>query len=182
MDIRDTLMQRLFLFLLLISFGVQDVLADTNLFKLTTSTFLDAGELPVLYTCDDKDISPELHWDHIPTQAQSLALLVTDPDAPGGTFYHWILYNIPTNINSLSENIQNLPTSVLVGKNDFGNLHYSGPCPPKGSSHTYIFTLYALNSKINLPAGASGPSVLKEIEPHIIAKTSISAVYTRWMK
>lgn len=151
-------------------------------FTLNTNAFLDKGALPVLYTCDGKDVSPAFDWTNVPAKTQSLALIVVDPEAPGGQFFHWIVYNIPTTVTSFAEGMEKVPTGVVVGKNNFDKMQYNGPCPPKGSAHTYSFVLYALDAKLSLPAGSDGKTVDAAIQKHIIGKVELTAVYSRWLK
>lgn len=151
-------------------------------FTLNTNAFLDTGPIPVMYTCDGKDVSPQLDWTNLPPKTQSLALLITDPDAPGGTFYHWVVYNIPTKVTNLDEASQKLPAGAVVGKNSFGKLQYNGPCPPKGAVHTYAIDLYALDSTLSLPAGAEGKAVIADIKKHTVGKAELTLVYSRWLK
>lgn len=150
-------------------------------FTLTTDAFLDTGALPVLYTCDGSDVSPALAWNNVPANTKALALVMTDPDAPGGTFYHWILYNIPTTVKQLVQN-SSQPAGVDIGKNSFDKLGYNGPCPPKGSTHTYVLTLYALDNKIDVPAHATGDTVDAVIAKHTVGKTTLTVVYSRWLQ
>lgn len=147
-------------------------------FSLTTNAFLDTGALPVLYTCDGKDISPQFSWNNPPAKTKSFTFVMSDPDAPNGTFYHWLIYNIPNRINELKEGEQ-LPISTLVAKNDFGKLHYNGPCPPKGTIHKYVYTLYALDDKIRPLSPGDGKQLLSAIERHVIAKAELTSVYSR---
>jgi Raf kinase inhibitor-like YbhB/YbcL family protein len=155
--------------------------ADTVPFKITSTATTDSGPLPVLYTCDGKNISPKIAWSGKPANTHSFALIVSDPDAPNGTFYHWLLYNLPTNVSALDEGIQLLPEPTKTGTNSFGKLAYSGPCPPRNTNHHYIFTLYALDKKLNLQEGADAAELLKAMDNHILDKTIFVAVYTRWM-
>lgn len=148
-------------------------------FNLTSPTFNDQSNIPIDYTCDGKDLSPELKWSDVPTNTKSLALIVSDPDAPRGVFYHWILFNIPVSITGLAQGIGNLPQGTLVGKNDFGNIRYNGPCPPKGSPHHYIFTLYALDTTLNLSAAIDANTLLKSLQKHIIGKAILTGLYQR---
>lgn len=150
-------------------------------FAFTTNAFLDTGALPVLYTCDGKNISPELSWSGVPAKTQSFVLIFSDPDAPGGTFYHWLLYNIPENVKELTEGMQSLPAGTLIGVNSFGKMQYNGPCPPKGSAHTYIYTLYALDTKLKLPPGVDGKTLLENIQDHVLQKVTLTTVYSRWL-
>lgn len=150
-------------------------------FAITTNAFLDTGALPVLYTCDGKDVSPQLSWSGIPKNTQSLVLIVSDPDAPGGTFYHWLVYNIPVSTTELAEGIQQLPAGAMMGTNSFDKKQYNGPCPPKGTAHTYLYTLYALDIKLKLPAGADGKTLLENMQDHTLQKIKLTAVYSRWL-
>jgi len=152
-----------------------------NAFTMNTTAFLDKGLLPVLYTCDGKDKSPELSWTGVPAKTTSLALIVDDMDAPTPPFYHWVLYNIPNTVTMLPEGVSKLPAGVMTGKNSWGTEEYKGPCPPKGTSHTYVFTLYALDTKLNLPAGAEAKKVIEAMQNHIIEKVTLTAVYSRWL-
>lgn len=154
---------------------------EAKTFTLNTNAFLDEGVLPVLYTCDGKDISPQLDWTNIPAKTEAFSLIMTDPDAPGGTFYHWIVYNIPKNTTELAQGSNKLPAGALTGKNGFGKMQYNGPCPPKRSSHTYLITLYALDSKLDLTAGVDGKKVEEAIQKHIVGKVKLTAVYSRWL-
>jgi Raf kinase inhibitor-like YbhB/YbcL family protein len=149
-------------------------------FTLTSSSFPDAGPIPTLYTCDRKDISPGLSWTNIPAKTQSFALIVSDPDAPNGVWYHWVVYNIPSSVKELPEGFTRLPAGAVIGKNSWDKAQYNGPCPPKSSLHKYIFTLYALNSKLQLPANTDAKTILAAAEKHMIQKAQITAVYSRF--
>src|SRR5262249_23491845 len=107
-------------------------------------------------------------------------LIFSDPDAPGGTFYHWVVYNIPTNVHSFSKGIKDVPKGVKVGKNSWGKNQYNGPCPPKGSTHHYTFSLYAIDKKeLNLPEDADGKAVLDNISTNVIGATELTGTYSR---
>lgn len=166
----------------LLAIATLSAYAADNAFTLNTNAFHNAGPLPVLYTCDGKNVSPELDWSNIPPKTQSLAIIMSDPDAPGAMFYHWIVYNIPTSVKAIDETINQLPTGAVAGKNDFGNMEYNGPCPPKGAAHTYSITLYALDSKLNLPTGANAEQVINAMQNHILDKVVLTTVYSRWLK
>jgi Raf kinase inhibitor-like YbhB/YbcL family protein len=149
--------------------------------KITSSAFEDGGMIPVQYTCDGKDISPPLTWDNVPDGAQSIALICDDPDAPMGTWVHWVLFNLPADIRELTENIP--PDDILQngarhGKNDFRNLGYGGPCPP-GGTHRYYFKIYALDRVIDLSAGTTKPRLLKEMDGHVLAEGQLMGRYKR---
>lgn len=153
---------------------------SANSFTMTTSSFLDEGMLPVVYTCDGKDVPPAFEWTGIPAKTQTFAMIMSDPDAPGGTFYHWIVFNIPAKTTKLEEASQTIPAGALAGTNNFGKKQYNGPCPPKGTAHTYYFTIYALDNKLSLPAGAAGEEVIKSMDTHILGTAKVTAVYSRW--
>ncbi|HIK04838.1 MAG TPA: YbhB/YbcL family Raf kinase inhibitor-like protein [Trichormus sp. M33_DOE_039] len=149
--------------------------------KLQSSAFDANSFIPVQYTCDGLDISPPLNWDEVPSQAISLALIVDDPDAPIGTFVHWVIYNIPANLKQLPEQIasaKTLPNGGVQGKNDFGNLGYGGPCPPKGT-HRYFFKLYALDRQLALAPGCSKKQLLAAMENHILATAELMGKFQR---
>lgn len=153
-----------------------------NAFAVTSTAVLNEGAIPVMYTCDGKDVSPQLEWTNAPAKAQSYAIVMTDPDAPGGEFYHWILYNLPKATAKLDEGVTSLPSGTLVGKNSFDKQQYSGPCPPKGAAHTYVITLYALDGKLSLPAGKSGKDVLAALKSHVVGTVTFTTTYSRWIQ
>lgn len=170
----------------LILFGILGILSShsfifaqvepTTGFTLTTTSFSTLESLPKTFTCDDKNISPQLDWKGIPEKTKSLALILSDPDAPRGIFYHWVVYNIPANVFSFTEDMKNIPGTL--GKNSFGNMSYNGPCPPKGATHSYIFTLYALDSLLELPQGSDAKAVLNAAQTHIIEKTELTTSFS----
>jgi Raf kinase inhibitor-like YbhB/YbcL family protein len=150
--------------------------------SLSSTAFKEGGKIPVKYTCDGQDISPALRWDEPPQPTESLVLIVDDPDAPGGEFTHWVLFNIPVNIYQFGEGVaaqEQLENGALQGKNDFGRTGYGGPCPPSGSSHRYRFTIYALDQRLNLKAGASKKQVIDAIQGHILAQGQLTGTYQR---
>lgn len=154
-------------------------------FSLTSPSFSHQGLIPARYTCDGKDYSPELIWTEVPENTQSLVLIVDDPDAPDPqapkmTWVHWILYNIPPNVNRLPEQLttDKLPIGTLEGINDWGRVGYGGPCPPIGV-HRYFHKLYALN--IVLPDLSKPTKAVLEqaMQGHIIAQTELIGLYQR---
>jgi Raf kinase inhibitor-like YbhB/YbcL family protein len=152
---------------------------------LTSSAFPEAGMIPRKYTCDGEDRSPPLEWTGVPATAHSLALICEDPDAPMGTWSHWVVYNIPPEVKSLGEGIAPEETLKLgegqiasQGKNDFGKIGYGGPCPPRGT-HRYFFRLYALDTTLELDPAAPRPHVLKALERHIVALGRLMGKYAR---
>lgn len=149
--------------------------------KLNSNAFVNHGLIPLKYTCDGANISPGLSWEEIPQETQSLVLIVDDPDAPGRTFVHWVVYDIPPTVKQLPEKItssKTISTGGVQGKNDFGKLGYGGPCPPSGT-HRYFFHLYALDKKLNLEAGMTKNQVLIAIKDHVLAKAELMGKYER---
>jgi Raf kinase inhibitor-like YbhB/YbcL family protein len=150
-----------------------------QLMNLTSTSFLGA-QIPAKFTCNGAGVSPQLAWTAPPAGTASFALIVTDPDAPRGTFTHWVLYDLPAGTRMLPEGLPNqgqLADSARQGRNDFGNIGYGGPCPPGHSPHHYVFTLYALNVKLNLPAGATRAQVEASMQGHILARAELIGLY-----
>jgi Raf kinase inhibitor-like YbhB/YbcL family protein len=149
--------------------------------ELTSPAFADGGAIPVDYTCDGQDISPELSWSSAPEGTQSFALILDDPDSPSGDFTHWIIFNIPADTSALVVAVATAPLSVVVeqGENDFGTIDYRGPCPPSGSSHHYRFALYALDITLELEAGATRVQLLDAMAGHVLAQAELVGVYQR---
>lgn len=148
---------------------------------IASSAFQEGGAIPRANTCDGMDRSPELSWSNVPEGARSLALIVTDPDAPSGTWTHWIIYNIPSDRRDLREGIPASPSlsdGGTQGRNDFGHIGYGGPCPPSGT-HRYRFTLYALDLPATLAEGLDANGIQKEIQGHIVAQSTLTGRYER---
>ncbi|MCS7132625.1 MAG: YbhB/YbcL family Raf kinase inhibitor-like protein [Aigarchaeota archaeon] len=151
-------------------------------FSLTSSAFRDEEEIPDKYTCEGADISPPLRWEGYPKETISFVLIVEDPDAPSGTFMHWVIYNIPADVNELDEGVpkvERLPFGALQGVNDFNEVGYSGPCPPPGKPHRYVFKMYALDTMLDLEPGASEDDVFKAMSGHILAEATLTGIYSR---
>ncbi|GAB4238547.1 MAG: hypothetical protein Tsb0021_18260 [Chlamydiales bacterium] len=142
--------------------------------ELQSPAFEHHAEIPQKYTCDGEDVSPELLIASIPQGTVVFALIVDDPDAPNGTFDHWIAWNIP-----VSQGIREGQTFPNQGKNHFGDLGYRGPCPPPGKPHRYFFKLYALNQKIELPQGATKKQLEEKMRGHILEKAELVGIYQR---
>jgi Raf kinase inhibitor-like YbhB/YbcL family protein len=150
--------------------------------SLSSAAFQDGGIIPDKYSCQGQDVSPPLSWGEPSAGTRSLALVTEDLDSPGGRFTHWVLFNIPLDIRELNEAVSpqsRLPNGALEGKNDFGKIGYGGPCPPSGKSHRYQFTIYALDTALNLEAGASKKPVLDALEGHILARAQLTGLYQR---
>ena len=149
--------------------------------EIKSSAFSEGGMIPYQYTCDGKDISPPLAWQGVPDGAHSLALICDDPDAPVGTWVHWVYYDIPADKTGLSENVntrENPPDGGTQGRNNFRKTGYGGPCPP-GGTHRYFFKLYALDTILNLPPGATKKELLQKMEGHVISKAQLMGKYKR---
>jgi Raf kinase inhibitor-like YbhB/YbcL family protein len=149
--------------------------------EIVSPGFGDGQMIPQENTCHGRDISPELQWAAIPGETQSLALIVDDPDAPSGTFVHWVLYNIPTDRHELTEDMPHdeiLPNGALQGVNDFGEIGYGGPCPPSGT-HRYDFTLYALDTDLALSPGQTKAALLEAMSNHILGRGQLMGRYKR---
>jgi Raf kinase inhibitor-like YbhB/YbcL family protein len=142
-----------------------------------------AGEaIPKKFTCDAQDVSPHLKWNEPPANTLSFALIMDDPDAPAGTWVHWVLYNLPADANELPERVprqEQLASGARQGQNDFGKIGYSGPCPPPGKPHRYFFKLYALDTKVNLKSGATKADLERAMKPHILAQGDLIGRYGR---
>ena len=152
---------------------------------ITSSSFSHNGIIPARHTCDGPDISPALTWTDIPDGTKSLVLIVDDPDAPDPaapkrTWVHWVLYNLPPNINGLPEGVEakNLPSGTLQGINDWSRIGYGGPCPPVGS-HRYFYKLYALNTILPDVKNSTKAILEKAIQGHVIAQTELVGHYQR---
>ena len=149
--------------------------------KITSSAFEDGGLIPAKYTCDGKDISPPLQWDAVPEGTKSIALICDDPDAPMGTFVHWVLFNLPAETRELAERLpddETLTDGTRQGTTGFGKTGYGGPCPPSGT-HRYFFKIYALDTKIDLVAIADKAQLLKAMEGHILSQGQLIGKYKR---
>ena len=151
-------------------------------FSLSSASFATGAAIPKKFTCDAQDSSPELHWSEPPPGTKSFALIADDPDAPAGTWVHWVLYNLPPETRNLPENMPktaSLPNGAQQGLNDFRRVGYGGPCPPPGKPHRYFFKLYALDVKIEPQAGATKASVEKAMKGHILGQTELMGTYGR---
>ena len=149
--------------------------------KITSTAFDEGGMIPEKYTCDGIDVSPPLTWTSIPEGTKTLALICDDPDAPMGTWVHWVLFNLPANIIEMPENIppeRELENGAKQGMNDFRKIGYGGPCPP-GGTHRYYFKLFALDIELNLEAGATKSQLLEAMEGHILGEGQLMGRYKR---
>lgn len=145
-------------------------------FTLHTSSFVPDDVLPIEYSYKGPNHSPLLWWSEPPANTQSFVLIMDDPDAPMGTWVHWVVYNIPKAVERVEEHFPRdteLKDKTRQGKNDFGNIGYDGPSPPKGTTHRYYFTLYAIDTTLNLSPGATKEEVVKAMQGHVLAKAAL---------
>lgn len=160
-----------------------DVMEPALPFELISTAFEQGEPIPVKYSCDGEDISPSLAWGDPPAGTQSLALIMDDPDAPVGTWDHWILFNISPELRELEENLpitgkNQDPGTIFVGNNSWGRADYGGPCPPSGT-HRYFFKLYALDTTVSLLPGATKQELLSAMEGHILAEAELMGTFNR---
>jgi len=152
--------------------------------ELKSSAFTAGEMIPKKYTCDGPDVSPPLSWSDVPAGAKSLALIADDPDAPMGTWVHWVAWNIPPNARGLEEGVpkkDSLPNGMKQGTTDFRSIGYGGPCPPSGT-HRYFFKLYALDAPLRLKAGATKRDVEAAMQGHVVGTAQLMGTYARQKK
>jgi Raf kinase inhibitor-like YbhB/YbcL family protein len=137
--------------------------------SLSSPAFSAGVSIPQRFTCDGQDVSPPLRWSGVPVRARSLAVELQDLDAPGGVFTHWLLWNLPVRTRRLPAHV----SWRLQGRNSFGHIGYSGPCPPQGSTHHYVFTLFALSSKLTLPRGSSSSRLHAAIRGRLVSRATL---------
>ncbi len=150
--------------------------------QLTTTAFQHEKDIPAKYTCKGADVSPDLGWTGLPQGTQTLAVIVDDPDAPGGTWVHWVIWDIPAGVASLHEGFPKDAEGkdgTRQGKNDFGKVGYNGPGPPPGGPHRYFFHLYAVNAKLDLKPGASRADLDKALAGKVLAQTELMGKFKR---
>ena len=141
---------------------------------MTSDAFANGQSIPAKYTCKGKNISPALAWTDPPAGTQSLALIMDDPDPPGGTWVHWVLFNIPASTRMLPEGLH--VSGISVGKNSWGEMQYGGPCPPSGT-HRYFFKLYALDGDLSLSPGTTKEQLLRAMDGHILAQGELVGTF-----
>ncbi len=171
--------------IVLISGGAQAGAADKPIpgtMQLSCEAFAEGAEIPAKFTCDDKDVSPPLKWSGAPAGTKSFAVVVDDPDAPMGTWVHWVLYNLPGTETELSEGTprtESIPSGAKQGLNDFRKIGYGGPCPPPGKPHRYMFKVYALDAMLELKPGATKKQLEQAMGKHILAQAQLMGTYKR---
>lgn len=149
--------------------------------QVTSGAFEEGGMIPAKYTCDGENVSPPLRWAPVPEGTKSIVLIADDPDAPVGTFVHWVLYGLPAEATELAEDVPSTGTlagGARQGVNDFGKIGYGGPCPP-GGTHRYVFKLYALDVETDFPPGESKGRMLRAMHSHIVAQGRLIGRYRR---
>jgi len=152
--------------------------------KLSSSAFRDGGTIPAVNTCEGPDTSPPLAWTDTPANTKTFALIMDDPDAPKGTWVHWVLWNLPGTRSSLPENVSktgelNELGGALQGNNTWPKIGYYGPCPPPGKPHRYFFKLYALDAQLPLKAGAVKADVERAMQAHVLAEAQLMGTFGR---
>ncbi len=151
-------------------------------FQLHSPDFTAGAAIPIEFTCEGADRSPALKWTDPPAGTKSLALIVDDPDAPAGTWVHWVIYNLPADAHELAAGVPKdgeLPKGASQGRNDFGRLGYGGPCPPPGLAHRYFFKLYALDVKLELKPGATKAELENAMKGHTLAEAELIGRYKK---
>jgi Raf kinase inhibitor-like YbhB/YbcL family protein len=156
--------------------------AESSKLSIQSAAFAANGPIPVTYTCSGDNRSPALTWSGVPMGTKTVALVVRDPDAPMGSWVHWVLYNLPANVTELPTGIPRIATlrnGAVQGVNDGGTMGYQGPCPPQGPAHHYHFRLYALDNKLDLAAGAKASEVEQAIKGHVLASADLVGMFAR---
>lgn len=151
-------------------------------FQIESPAFKAGHAIPNEFTCTGRDLSPALSWSDPPEGTRSLALIVDDPDAPTGTWVHWVLFNLPASARSLPQAVagkEKLDAGGVQGTNDFRRIGYGGPCPPPGKPHRYFFKLYALDAELNLKAGAKKADVEDAMRGHVLANAELMGTFGR---
>jgi Raf kinase inhibitor-like YbhB/YbcL family protein len=151
-------------------------------FALESPAFASGATIPRVYTCEDADKSPPLSWRGVPARAKTIALIVDDPDAPRGTWVHWVLYNLAARTDHLDESVAKTPTlanGARQGVNDFGRIGYNGPCPPAGAAHHYRFRMLAIDTSLDLSLGATASQLEAAARGHTLASAEFIAIFAR---
>jgi Raf kinase inhibitor-like YbhB/YbcL family protein len=145
---------------------------------VTSRSFVSGGAIPVDFTCDGANRSPQLTWSAPPHGTKAFAVVVDDPDAPSGDFTHWVLYNVPGDALSIAEAADAQALGAVAGANGFGQAGYGGPCPPKYEIHHYVFQVYALDTKVDVPPGASREAVETAMSGHVLGEGSLVGLFS----
>ncbi len=170
------------LFLAICSLNVPCADAGSAVLGLSSPAFASGTTIPPEYTCRGADKSPPLGWSGVPERTKTLALIVEDPDAPSGTFVHWVAFNLPADSTELAGGVPQTATLARGGEqgmNDFGQVGYNGPCPPPGGPHHYHFRLFALDSTVGLKPGATASTLRKAMQGHVRAAADLIGTFGR---
>jgi Raf kinase inhibitor-like YbhB/YbcL family protein len=165
-----------------LALGADRAFAQSAKLAVISSAFDQGHPIPVKYTCRGEDVSPPIKWEGAPANTKSFALICDDPDAPGGTWVHWVIYNHPSDAPSLPENTaksETLPNGAAQGRNSFQNIGYGGPCPPSGKAHRYFFKVYALDTLLTLDSRPDKEKLLAAMKGHILAQGQLMGTYQR---
>jgi hypothetical protein len=157
-------------------------MSSSERFRLWSTAFDDGGAIPARHTCEGDDVSPPLLWTAVPSDTRSVAMLCEDPDAPGGRFVHWLLYNLPVDASELAEGVPpkpELPSGARQGANDAGGTGWTGPCPPRGAPHRYVFTCLALRTVVGLDPGASLDEFRSAIRDDVLGEATLTGRFGR---
>jgi Raf kinase inhibitor-like YbhB/YbcL family protein len=149
-------------------------------FVISSPDFTDGGVMPVEFTCAGDNISPKINWSGAPINTKSYALVMIDTDAPGGRFMHWVVYDMPISMILLPKHMSDLASIIggtRQGINDFGTIGYSGPCPPEGETHHYVFTIYALDANLDLEPGVDVTRLMEVLQPRVLEQVSMTGIY-----
>jgi Raf kinase inhibitor-like YbhB/YbcL family protein len=155
---------------------------DSGVFRLESGAFEEDEPIPARHTCEGANLSPPLSWTGAPEGVESFTLILDDPDAPAGTFTHWLLFDLPAGTTFVPENVEVTEEPAVggaQGTNDGSKVGYTGPCPPEGSAHRYVFTLYALDAALGLEPGAAKDELVDAMEDHIVAEASLAGTFER---
>lgn len=150
--------------------------------QVTSPAFAEGEFIPRRYTCDGDDLSPPLEWLDVPSGARSMAVVCDDPDAPAGTWVHWVIYGLSAAVTGLAEGVRAVEVTAdgaKQGVNDFRRIGYGGPCPPPDAAHRYFFRLYAMDCEVDLSPGATKAALLKAIEGHVVEEAALMGRYKR---
>ncbi len=172
----------LLLLCFIISATIGSARSGSSELTIQSTAFMANRPIPVAYTCSGDDRSPTLAWNGVPAATQTLALIVRDPDAPMGSYVHWVIYNMPANLTGLPAGLPTTPmldNGAMQGVSGRGTSGYHGPCPPPGPAHHYHFRLYALDAKLNLAAGANAAEVEQALKGHVLASGDLVGTFAR---
>jgi Raf kinase inhibitor-like YbhB/YbcL family protein len=157
-----------------------DAVSAPSTIQVLSKAFDAGGAIPARFTCDGQNLSPDLAWSNLPAGTKSLVVICDDPDAPAGTWVHWVLYDLPASEKGLAEGVQAAaPSGACHGPNSWSRMGYGGPCPPPGKLHRYFFKVYALDAPLGLAAGATKAQVLEAMKAHVLAQGEIMGTYKR---